>query len=313
MPDVTYDLAPEQPSRSAPAGDEVSLPEPGRRARRREQLEIDDDLPCVACGYNLRGLTKKHRCPECGTPAGFSTSGDLLQYAPVPWLRTVRNGLALLLWALGAAIGAFINSILSPGSGLWLDLASALLGLSGVLLLTTPEPRMYTAQEPFGVRRGIRLIAVLHLACAVSAFASPWAKVTTGISIASFTLSVGLLLLLALFLRRFAGRIPDVDLERSTTHVIWGVSVSLGVCVFFAAFSLTFASSPNVIGPAPCLSMLAATSAAVFAGWFLILLFSYYGSVKWAAHDAEMQFEPPPAKQLEAVGDESSDARTAGS
>jgi uncharacterized repeat protein (TIGR04138 family) len=27
---------------------------------------LNFDLPCRSCGYNLRGLTGKHRCPECG-------------------------------------------------------------------------------------------------------------------------------------------------------------------------------------------------------------------------------------------------------
>ncbi len=27
------------------------------------------DVRCVRCGYNLRGLTINHLCPECGTPA----------------------------------------------------------------------------------------------------------------------------------------------------------------------------------------------------------------------------------------------------
>jgi predicted RNA-binding Zn-ribbon protein involved in translation (DUF1610 family) len=31
-------------------------------------LTIATDLVCVRCGYNLRGLTPRHRCPECGLP-----------------------------------------------------------------------------------------------------------------------------------------------------------------------------------------------------------------------------------------------------
>jgi len=33
------------------------------------RVPIDTDLPCVDCGYNLRGLTTSDKCPECGTPA----------------------------------------------------------------------------------------------------------------------------------------------------------------------------------------------------------------------------------------------------
>jgi uncharacterized repeat protein (TIGR04138 family) len=30
---------------------------------------IEQNLPCTGCGYNLRGLTVVHRCPECERPA----------------------------------------------------------------------------------------------------------------------------------------------------------------------------------------------------------------------------------------------------
>src|SRR5688572_27728014 len=52
--------------------------------------EIDRDLNCVRCAYNLRGLPRKNRCPECGVPAILSITraerrlpaGDHL-YVPV--------------------------------------------------------------------------------------------------------------------------------------------------------------------------------------------------------------------------------------
>jgi hypothetical protein len=33
----------------------------------RDMPEIDHDLICVSCGYNLRGLSPSGRCPECGS------------------------------------------------------------------------------------------------------------------------------------------------------------------------------------------------------------------------------------------------------
>ena len=33
---------------------------------------VIDDLPCIKCGYNLRGIRVGDRCPECGAQAGDS-------------------------------------------------------------------------------------------------------------------------------------------------------------------------------------------------------------------------------------------------
>ena len=54
------------------------------------ELAIDHDMTCLRCGYNLRGLPVKHRCPECGLPTILTAArfertiswGDHL-YAPV--------------------------------------------------------------------------------------------------------------------------------------------------------------------------------------------------------------------------------------
>jgi uncharacterized repeat protein (TIGR04138 family) len=32
-------------------------------------MPLDEDVGCANCGYNLRGLTTAHDCPECGEPA----------------------------------------------------------------------------------------------------------------------------------------------------------------------------------------------------------------------------------------------------
>lgn len=34
--------------------------------------QVIDDLACIACGYNLRGLRVSGKCPECGQPIGDS-------------------------------------------------------------------------------------------------------------------------------------------------------------------------------------------------------------------------------------------------
>ena len=41
---------------------------------------LEDDLTCLHCGYNLRGLLPEGDCPECGTAVARSTHGSLLRF-----------------------------------------------------------------------------------------------------------------------------------------------------------------------------------------------------------------------------------------
>jgi hypothetical protein len=73
---------------------------------------IDADIPCVSCGYNLRGL-RGTRCPECGSEiapslAAYEISRRMPGLAALPGstLRELRRGacLVLLAWAIQVAV-----------------------------------------------------------------------------------------------------------------------------------------------------------------------------------------------------------------
>ena len=64
----------------AMAGVEKSAEETKRDGRVR------GDLPCISCGYLLRGLPTGQDCPECGTPIEATTLQPLLQGSTrEPW------------------------------------------------------------------------------------------------------------------------------------------------------------------------------------------------------------------------------------
>jgi hypothetical protein len=52
-------------------------------------VPIAADLTCIFCGYNLRGLSRDGRCPECGHAVAETTCGKC------PWARDRRGLLAL--------------------------------------------------------------------------------------------------------------------------------------------------------------------------------------------------------------------------
>lgn len=87
--------------------------------------ELGGDMPCVACGYNLRGLSIRSMCPECGTlvRATILSIVDPLasELRPIEWPRAVSAG--LVLWAGGAAAAVLAS---------WVPQAADALGVFGV-------------------------------------------------------------------------------------------------------------------------------------------------------------------------------------
>ncbi len=66
---------------------------------------LDCDVPCLQCGYNLRGLIEPH-CPECGFQFDWATLPQLIELARLRRRRNTSliNGLILLVIILGVLI-----------------------------------------------------------------------------------------------------------------------------------------------------------------------------------------------------------------
>jgi hypothetical protein len=83
----------------------------GARAVARSSItslasELGGDLPCVRCGYNLKGLSIRSVCPECGTPMGATLLAVVDPLAselrPIPHPR--RTAAGVMTWSIAALL-----------------------------------------------------------------------------------------------------------------------------------------------------------------------------------------------------------------
>jgi len=107
-------------------------------------LGLTGDLPCVGCGYNLRGLSVKGDCPECGLRVGATVLAIVDPYASElePLRAPARTGRLLVLWVSGALLAAVAMwtthaaELLSEGASRFKEVADALrpLGPAGMVI-----------------------------------------------------------------------------------------------------------------------------------------------------------------------------------
>jgi hypothetical protein len=248
---------------------------------------IDEDISCIACGYNLRGLSPDSICPECATPIGRSIKGDLLRFCPPDWVETLASGMnwivaGLIISFFGGTLVAGVMAVRTGNQVLASVLVQALgiIGLTGYWKVTTPDPA--TEEDGITARRLVRFTAVFGYALALAEHLAP-----AGVPSESFALGVGLIggtnglvkvFAVFIYARRLALRIPDPKLAKETRIVMWGwVAILLMTSVAAAAAVL---SAGNLRADAlanlfTVLGCFAAVAALGYGLWSLVLIFRY--------------------------------------
>lgn len=208
-------------------------------------------IPCLQCGFDLRGMSRDADCPECGLDVKSSLDQQLLKFASPQWVEALAGGMnwlmisVLLTFGLSCLGGTF--TAFSGGFGIFAHLGNALLLIPGAVAfyamwrLTTPEPDALV-QHDHPARR------VLRIALVVGFIASILGVAMSAVSVSSAGCSeviggmAGIVVLFGLFvyLNALALRLPDPALAHATRRVMWGIvgvyALMFGYIAFMAAF-----------------------------------------------------------------------------
>lgn len=264
---------------------------------------LDQNVPCVRCSYNLRGLRPENTCPECGTAVGRSLQGNLLRFAPPEWVETLTSGMN---WIVAGILVGIVASFVAAATGApsWPRLitqALAIVGVIGYWKVATPAPASSQAEPAVNARKLVRFTAVLSYVLGLSQVGA--LQLIGGLAailgvIGGICRIVGYFAFF-LYARKLALRIPNHQLAEQTTIVMWGFIV---VGVFGLVMTLAVVATPAGQGlvAVSFLAMGCFTSLGmlVFAIWALVLIIRFRRELSQAAQQALQTWasplQPPP-------------------
>ena len=216
-------------------------------------VAIDEDILCLSCGYNLRGLSSAGKCPECGTIINASLRGDLLKNSDPAWVRRISRGASLAYLGIMVIIVGFILTVIStiglsllPGSQavqagimavwvfVWLvgGFGSALVG---AWLMTGANPRESAASQGVWVRIGSRVGLLAFLAL----YASTWGKypwwLWQGLYWTTWLVLVAWLMVFVSLMAGLARQLPSAEVLKTCQTARRRLWIAAGLAVLLLA------------------------------------------------------------------------------
>jgi len=293
---------------------------------------LDLDLTCVRCAYNLRGLRPEGICPECGTAVARSCQGNSLRFCDPNWVEQLASGmrwvvasivlgilLGLLAGGVSAAMGGAPASIPTGALPVLIGLAAGILSIIGYWKVTTPEPGVPEEPAEINLRKVIRVTLILGFLLNIADIPFSAGPLFVDTLLALVSGVVGLVMMFSVFVyaRRLALRIPDLSLAKSTRTLMWLIVVIMLLAIVLAVVGALVAQNaatagtvaPGAAPPSPgsvfgSLAPILAIGCFVGVGylvaaiWALLLINRYRKAFRQAASDARDTW----ARQVSAPG-----------
>lgn len=293
--------------------DEPGAPDPqaGASSRAERDDATEQALPCVCCGYDLRGLNETGLCPECSTPIRRSVVDNLLVHADRNWLKGLVIG-CRVLWIGSAAIAislalslllVLVMIVSIQLTAAFQDLVdqifpliqiavliTLILGviilLIGAALSTRQEPRVSLTESQWSPRRKAQIMLV---ALAIVITLHITFRLTLPILAGSLTYRIAFLLLLSVttamlahglfrHLRGIVARVPDLERARWSSRQARDLVILLPLAFF--GFALLGTGGPGVTEDSMLLVSLWA-AASLFCTLALLVLLARLLTLPW--------------------------------
>lgn len=273
-------------------------------------------MPCVGCGYNLRGLPGASNCSECGRPIAASTNPALLRFAPRRILA--RMTLASLLLSFAALISVpllyarnfFYLGFMARSSTQWISIT-----IYGVIVFTLkafivwcvwqltspqvnaarglPDTRArrtarYAAFAQLGVLPASHLKGYLEsrhiLEVGLSGVDDPDPVLLLAVVLVGMLSAVGIATTVALLLHlaRLADHKPHPKLARRTRWVMWGYAMPAGMLLLLMMSEQIGDALAYDISPVPYLMPFGIITLGVL--YVMIIVFGISGLVTLTLH-----------------------------
>jgi len=238
---------------------------------------LTGDLPCIGCGYDIRGLSVLSQCPECGLAVRATVlhrvdpGADALRPMPTPWLTSIGIlgwtgfGLiaALMLWAprVSDLLDEISAGAIVVGAGWATPLALASIVASGVGMVGMIRPIVGVPRSQ--VVMGVAALALyplialsVHRVAALSMGSPPYlaadpspARITWRLTAAAA--AAAMLLLIRPSARELVKRSLVLRTKRVDRQTIYATVGALGVTALGDVLRLIGASG---LGPEDWLS-----------------------------------------------------------
>ncbi|UCD75867.1 MAG: hypothetical protein JSV91_02900 [Phycisphaerales bacterium] len=207
------------------------------------------DVPCVGCGYNLRGLKPDGRCPECGLEIERSLHGDDLLYSSAAYLDSLCRGIRLIFVVLileivfmfvaivgGVTLAVTINpTLMDPGA--WFVAVTVVIDavLSVALVIgwwwfSVPDPSITGINKGDLARKFVRATVIITAVAGLMNSAGDLATVRPGSPLALLAIAFAVIAMLAwaisffasmIYIRWIGRRIPSQRVVDNAGRLMW--------------------------------------------------------------------------------------------